>query len=95
MLPFAPMDEHAEIEALKALVGLLWRQVEQATLTAETLRELLQQHGTLTSVEIEAKLAEGRAIQQASMIKTFRKGLDAYQQEMLRRILERYEGPEH
>ncbi len=87
------MEQQKEIEALRALIALLWKQVEEATVVAETLRELLQQHGVLSSGEIETKLAEGRQIQTVAMLKALEKGVEVSWQDALRRFLEGFDGP--
>jgi len=83
------MDQKTEIEGLRTLVGLLWKRVDDLTVLAETLRELLQQKRVLSDAEIEAKLVEGRTIQAQSMLKVFQKALPAFEEHAWRQILEK------
>ena len=87
------MDQQKHIEALETVVGHLWKRVEEAILIAETLRELLEQREVLSSAEIEGVLAKGRLAQQAGMLKAFERGLEAFEQDVWRRVLEGLKGP--
>jgi hypothetical protein len=94
MMPKASgINPQKEIAALKALVGVLWRRVDEATAVADTLRQLLLRHGVLPAEEIDAMLAEARKVQTDSMLKALAKGVETYREDTLRRLLEGFRGP--
>ena len=86
------MAPAAELEALKVLFGLLWKNVDRALVSAETVQTLLERHGVVSRAEYETLYRELERTNHVRMLKMWSAALKDFDAAATRRLLEQIDG---